>query len=195
MLVELVENHLGVFTAFHVDNKPYALPVGLVPYVGDSLYLLLPHKLRDFLGKPRLVNLVGKLGDDYHFPVSLLLLLYAHPGLHLDYSAARGVGGADVLPAAYETPGGKIRPRHDLKQFVHGDLGVAYLGHHGVEQFPEIMGRDIGRHANRDPRGTVQKQVRHLGGQDARLKLPAIVVRVELDRFLVQVLKHLRRDS
>ena len=155
MLVELVENHLGVFPAFHVNNEPYSFPVGFIPYVGDALYLLLPYELCNFLGQPRLVNLVGKLSDDYHFPVPFFLLFYEYPSPYPYYSAAGGVGGADVIATAYEPPSGKIRSRHDLNKPVHGDVGVAYLGHHGVKKLSQVMGRNIGRHSHRDSRGTV----------------------------------------
>ena len=57
------------------------------------------------------------------------------------------------------------------------------------------MRRNVGRHADRDARGTVDQQVRNARGQDQRLVLRAVVVRPEVDRLLVDVGEQLVADA
>ena len=54
----------GDLAALELDHDAHAVAVGLVAQVGDALDLLLAHQLGDALDQPRLVDLVGDLGDD-----------------------------------------------------------------------------------------------------------------------------------
>ena len=60
-----------------------------------------------------------------------------------------------------------------------------------VDHLAEIVRRDIGRHADRDAAGAVHQQVRKARRQHHRLFLVAVVVRLEIDRVLVDVLEQL----
>ena len=64
MLVEVVEHDLADLAALQLDDDPHAVAVGLVADVGDALDRLLADQLGDLLDQPRLVDLVGDLGDD-----------------------------------------------------------------------------------------------------------------------------------
>ena len=59
----------------------------------------------------------------------------------------------------------------------------------GVDHLAEIVRRDVGRHADRDAAGAVDQQVREARRQHHRLALVAVVVRLEIDRVLVDVLE------
>ena len=49
------------------------------------------------------------------------------------------------------------------------------------------MGRNVGRHAHSDPRGAVEKQVRHLGGKNHRLLKATVKVWGEIDSVLFDI--------
>jgi len=53
--------------------------------------------------------------------------------------------------------------------------------------------RDVGRHADRDARLPVDEQIRNTGRQDRGLVLRLVVVRTEIDRFLLDVREQLVR--
>ena len=53
------------------------------------------------------------------------------------------------------------------------------------------MGRDVGSHAHRDAPGPVHQEVGDTRRQDDRLLLVPVVVRDEVDRFLVDLAQHL----
>ncbi len=64
----------------------------------------------------------------------------------------------------------------------------------GVHDLGEIMGRDVGRHADRDTRLPIDEQVRDACGQHRRLVLGLVVVRGEIDGFFLDVRQQLMRD-
>ncbi len=89
---------------------------------------------------------------------------------------------------------GKSGRRHQLDQLL--DRAVR-LGEHvqaGVDHLAQVVRRDVGRHAHGDARGAVDQQVRHARRQHRRLKFLAVVVRPEVDGFLVDVGEQLGRE-
>ena len=65
----------------------------------------------------------------------------------------------------------------------------------GVDDFGEVVRRDVGRHADRDAGGAVDQQVRHARRQDDRLRLLVVVVGDEIDGLLVDVGEQLRATA
>ena len=59
----------------------------------------------------------------------------------------------------------------------------------GVDHLAEIVRRDVGRHADGDAAGAIGQEVREARRQHHRLLLVAVVVRLEIDRVLVDVLE------
>ena len=58
----------------------------------------------------------------------------------------------------------------------------------------QVVRRDVGGHADRDAGRAVDQQVGQLGRQHGRLLLGAVVVRLEVDRLLVDVGQQLGGD-
>ena len=104
------------------------------------------------------------------------------------------IGRADALASEDDAAGRKIRPRNDVDQFVDGERGIVDQRHAGVDDFAEIVRRDIGRHADRDAAGAVDQQVRELGRQDRRLPILVVVIGLEIDGVLVDVVEQRLRD-
>ncbi len=86
-------------------------------------------------------------------------------------------------------PVGKSGSRNDLDQLIERKAGIVDQRHAGIDHFAEIVRRDVGRHADRDAASAVDQQVREARRQDQRLMLGAVVVRLEVDRVLVDVLE------
>ena len=58
----------------------------------------------------------------------------------------------------------------------------------GTDQFVDVMGRDIGRHAHRDPAGAVGQQMRKRRRQNRGFLKRRVIVRAEIDRVFGQPL-------
>jgi hypothetical protein len=89
----------------------------------------------------------------------------------------------------------KIRSRQQIDQFVDRGSGIAQQRETGIHHFAEVVRRNVGRHANRNPRRTVDQQVRNTRRHDQRLFLRAVVVGPEVDRLLVDVGEQLVPDT
>ena len=139
-----------------------------------------------------LVHLIGDRRDDERLAV-LADVLDMHLGAHDDRAAAFVIGRQYAAAAEDQAAGREVRPLHDLAQFIDGDLGIVEVGHAGVDDFAQVVRRDVGRHADRDAAGAVDEQVRELGRQDRRLHQAVVVVGLEVDGFLVEVVE--QRDG
>lgn len=106
VLVELVQDHLGVGAPLELNGDPQALPVGLVPEAHDVLNLLGLDQGGDLGDEARLVHLVGDLR--HHQDGPLPLLLHPHLGPHLKASPPGGVGLLDALLESFSV--GKSGP-------------------------------------------------------------------------------------
>ena len=74
------------------------------------------------------------------------------------------------------------------------DLRIGEEREAGVGDLGQVVRRDVGRHPDRDARRAVDEEIRQPRRQHRRLHLLAVVVRDEIDRFLVDVGEHLGRD-
>src|SRR5690606_36566211 len=125
------------------NDDAQALAVGLVAQVGDALDLPFPHQFRDVLDDPGLVGLIGHVGDDDPVPVAADLL-DSGGGADRDDAAPLLVGLTDALAAHDDAAGGKVGPLDDLHQAAVVDVRVVDHGHHGVDDLPQVVGRDVG---------------------------------------------------
>ena len=144
--------------------------------------------------QPRLVDLVGKLGDDDGLPIALADALEVRARPDVQAPAAGLVGEHDLLRAVDQAGGRKIRSRHDLHELRERDVGVLDERDAGRDDLVQVVRRDVGRHADRDARRAVDQQIRDARRQDGRLALRLVVVRDEVDRFLVDVRQQLARE-
>ena len=186
--VELVQHHVGHGVALQLDDDAHALAVGLVANVGDAFDLLLAHQLGDLLDHRRLVHLIGDLGDDERLAL-LADGLGRDAAAHEDRAAALVIGGADAGAAEDEAAGREVGPGDDLDQLVDGDGRIVEIGDAGVDHLAEIVRRDVGRHADGDAAGAVDQQIGKLRRQHDRLALAAVIVRLEIDRVLLEVVE------
>ena len=119
-------------------------------------------QLGDLLVQGGLVHLVGQLGDD-DAVAARLALFDVGLGAHDHAAPAGGVGVADALVAHDDAAGGEIGAGHELHQLFDRGVGVIYQEGDGVGKFAQVVGRDVGRHTDRDARRAVEQQVGQRG--------------------------------
>ena len=91
-------------------------------------------------------------------------------------------------------PVGKSGPFTMLHQRLDVGLGIVDQSEDRVDHLREMVRRDVRRHADRDPGGAVDEQVREPRRQDDRLLARLVVVRPEVDRVGVDVAEQLGRE-
>src|SRR5690606_20062011 len=141
----------------------------------------------DLLDQPRLVHLVGQLGDDDGLAAGLVIDLDLGAGADAHAATAGVVGGVDAGGAVDDAGGGEIGARDVLHQVADAGVRVVDQGNQRVHHLAEVVRRDVGGHADGDAGRAVDQQVREPGRQDRRLQLLLVVVGLEIDRFLVDV--------
>ena len=191
--IELVEHHVGDGIALQFDDDAHAFAVGLVPDVGDAFDALVAHQVGDLLDQRLLVDLIGDRRDDQRLAV-LAHLLDLDAGAHEDGAAPLMIGGEDAGAADDEAAGREVRALNDLAQLVDGDLGVLKVRQARVDHFAQVVRGNVGRHADGDTAGAVDQQVGELRRHHRRLEQAVVVVRLEVDRVLVEIVEQVLRD-
>ncbi len=189
MFVERIEDDLADGAAFELDNDADALAGAFVADIGDAVDLLIIDHTGDIADQVGLVDHVGQLADQNIFAVFLFADLGPPANRHL--AAPQLVHRLDLACAADHGTGGEVGSFDVLHQVVDGAVAVIDVvddaGHHLVE----VVGRDIGSHADGDAGRAVEEQVGDLGGEHQRLNQRLVVVGAEIDRLLVEVFQHL----
>ena len=191
MAIQVVEYHLGRFTPAQLDHHAHAVLVGLVAQLGDALDTLVLDQLGDLFQQPGLVDLIRQLGDHDGLLAARIDILEVRTCPDMDPPAARFIGLADTASAVDHTGGREIRARQMGHQLVDGDVFVVDDGQTGADDLADVVWRDIGGHADRDPRAAVDQQVGQARGQHRRLGFRLVVVRNEIDRVLADIRQQL----
>lgn len=63
MLIESVENDIGVCVALELDDDSHSLTVGLIADTRNSLYSLISYQIGDLFDKSGFVDLIRDFGD------------------------------------------------------------------------------------------------------------------------------------
>ena len=185
---QLVQDDVGIRVALQFDDEPHAVAVALVAQFGDALDELFMDAFGDALLQPCLVDLVRHLGEDERLAAAAHFLDMAL-GADDDGAAAGLVGGVRARAADDDAAGREVRRRHKLHQLVDRDVAIVEIGAAGVDDLTQIVRRDVGRHADRDALRAIDQQVREAGRQDLGLGLGAVVIRLEIDRVLVEIIE------
>jgi hypothetical protein len=76
---------------------------------------------------------------------------------------------------------------NDVQQGVIADVRVVQQGDTGIDNLAEVMGRDVGGHADGNAARAVDQQVRDPRRKDDGLQLLLVIVRLEIDGVLVDI--------
>src|SRR3569623_1010705 len=186
VLIEIVEHHFRHFTAAQFNEHAHAVLIGLVAELGDALDAFFLHELGDLLEQTRLVHLVRQLGDDDGLAtLGVFFDMRARP--YVDAAAAGVIGLVNAARAVDDGGGRKIRAGNQLHERRDIDGRVVDHRQAAVDHFIEIVGRHGGGEADGNTGGTVDQQIGDLGREYRRLPLRFVVVRREIDRFLVEI--------
>ena len=193
-LEQIVGDDVGNFAPFELDHHAHARLVGFVAQIGDAFELFLAHQLADAGQQIRLVDLIRDLVDDDRLAVPAIQILDVRARTDDDAAASGAIALADALEAVNDSGGRKIGRRNDVHQLVDRDAGIGQDRQTAIDRLVQVVRWNVGRHADRNARRSVDEQVRKPRRQHRRFRLLAIVVRHEIDGFLVDVGQHVDRD-
>ena len=152
---EVIKNHFTNIGALNFDNNAQTVFIRLITELGDTFKLFLFDQLGDALNQACLVQLVGNFGNDNGLATSLFVHFNARFCPHIDTSAASTIGLNNSRSAIDNTGSGEIRPWNIFHQLIDGNLRIVDHRQTTFDHFSEVMGRNIGRHAHSNTRGTI----------------------------------------
>ena len=169
-------DHAGVLVRFIADGGD----------VGEARRFLI-HEFGDAFDEHGAIDVVRNFRDDDLFAPALELL-DANLAADLDAAAAGGEIFLDDLQPAHHATGREIRAFDEFHQPLDGDVRIVNLRADAVNDFTEVVRRNVRGHADGDARAAVDQQVRKRGGEHGRLGAGLVVVGDEIHRVLVHVL-------
>ena len=186
MLVQLVEHDLRNRIRLEVDDDVDAVAIRAVVDVADLRQLLLAHELAEFLEQALAIDLVRNLLDNDGVAAVLLLFDLAL-GADGDRAATGVVRVDDALLTHDQATRREVRAGQHGHQLFGRRVGVVDQHAHRIDGFAEVVRRDVRGHADGDACRAVYEQIRETRGKNRRLLEALIVVRLEIDGFLVEV--------
>ncbi len=196
MLIKIVQDHLGHFTAAQLDDHAHTILVRFIAQFTDALETFFFHQGGDLLQQVGLVNLVRQFSDDDAQAIAgLIHLFHMGPGTDMDTAAAGAIGLMDTMDPIDDGGGGKIRTRQMLHQLTDADFRIGNLRQTGTDHLGEVVRGYIGCQPHRNTRRTIDQQVRNPGRHYCRLALRLVIVADEINCFLLQIGQHLMGDT
>ena len=195
VLVELVQDHVGVGVLSQLDIDPHTLTAGLVADVSDAVDALFLYQVGDLFDQTGLVYHVGKLRH-HNAALSIAHGLDIRHCAHADLAPAGAVSLLDAPRPQNFRSCGEIRTFYNLQNFFDGGIPILFDPvidqlYDSLHHLPEIVGRDVRRHSHGDACGAVHQQVRITGGKHGGLLLGLVEVRDEIYGVFIDVRQHL----
>ena len=118
-----------------------------------------------------------------------VLAQFLDPGFGADNDAAAAfqICFARTGPAQNDAARGEIRGGDVLHQVFRRQIRVLDQRQRCVDDFPEVVGGNVGGHAHRDAAGAVDQHVRETCGQYRGFAVLAVVVVLKIDRVFFDI--------
>ncbi len=187
--VEEIQDNLRIDVLFQLNDNAHAVAVGFIADVRDAFNTLVADKVGNLAHQRGLVDHVGDFRDD-DAAAAVPHVLNLGLAADIDVAVTGIVGLADAGFSENHAAGGEVRSLDVLHQVFNGAFRIVDHAHNAVNDFAEVMRRNIGGHADSNAVGTIDKQVREAGRKDCRLHEGFVEVRIEIDGVLFNAFQH-----
>ena len=135
------------------------MAIGFVADFGDTFNLSFICEFGNALDELRLVNLKWNFSNDHSvaFMAATADPIDRRLGPHLQNPTTLHIRLANLFASADKSAGRKIGSLDDLAQLFDLQLGFAYQGNRCIQNFSQIMRRNVGGHSDGDTRGSVNQ--------------------------------------
>ncbi len=192
--VEVVKNHFTHRVAFHFDNDTHTVFVRLVAQRADAFNAFVFHQLGDFLNQARFVHLIRNFVHDDGFTAGFRVSFDFRARANVNFTATGTIGLFNTATAVNDSGGREVRARNVFHQPFNADVFVVNVCQAAVDDFRQVMRRNVGRHTYGDTGRTVHQQVRDFCRHDVRDFLRAVIVVDEINRLFFEIGHQLMSD-
>ena len=193
IFIKLIQDNVRVYVFFQFDDNLNIIAGGSVVQIADAIHTFFFDQFGNLFNQTEFIDHVRDFRyDDFFSAVAHGLDFRC--GTHKDFPASGTICGADAAFAQNGGTGGEVRTFDIFHQFFHiGFFAIDFIIYHDsqtVDDFSQIMRRDIGCHTNGDTRGTVHQQVWNPCRQYHRFFFRFVVVRHKIHRIFFDVRQH-----
>ena len=161
MLVYLVKDDVRHRVTLELNNDAHALAIRLISDIANPLNFFLVNQFGNLLDKPFLVHHERDFANDNLLFARSFDRLGKSLAAHLNNAFAFAVGLDDRFLTMNETAGGEIRSGDVFHELFDRDVWILHHRNQPIDHLTKIVGRNIGRHTDRNTRGTIHQQVRN----------------------------------
>ena len=172
---QLIEHHLRIGFLFQIDDDTHTVSVRFVVQRGYRVNLFIFYQLGNLFDQPRFIDHIRNFGNN-DAKCAVLSFLNFGTGAERNLSAAGRICGTDSGSAHNNAAGREVGAFDAFHDFIQRCFGIINQQIYCINHFPQIMGRDIGSHTDRDTGTAVYQQVRITGWQNRRLLQSVIIV-------------------
>ncbi|SPU80184.1 Uncharacterised protein [Brucella suis] len=147
--IKLVQHDIGHGIALQLHHDAIAFTVRFIAQIGNAINALVAHQFGHLLDHRGLVHLIGNLGDDNGLTVATHRLDCGAPA-HDDRAAPGRIGGIDAVAAQNDTARREIGTGNQFHQFRQFDGRIVDQRNATINDFAQIVRRNIGGHADRN---------------------------------------------
>ena len=193
--VKLIENDGTHCAAFDVDDDPDAdFMAGFVAQAGNAGDFLIADEVGDAFYEHFLVDRIRDFRDDDLLPAG-----FGFDDLRFcadfDNTMAGSIETADRINAVNDSGCRKVGAGNEFHQVGDGRGRIVEQMERAVDDFTEIVRRDIGRHSDADTGAAVDEQVREFCRQHFRFAFAFVEVRDHVDGIFVKVREEFLRKT
>jgi hypothetical protein len=188
----LIEDFFRECITLELDDDTDSFLVRLISDICDTDDDLLHDEISDFFDEFFFIELIWYLSDDDRF-TSVLPFLDIHTTTEYYRSTSTSICFEDIFFVIDDTSCRKIWSMDIVHEiFDHDILRILMSEDIGecVDDFCEIVGRDIGRHTDGDTHDSVQEEIRDTGWEDTRLSRTRIIVGSPVDSIFLYIGEH-----
>ena len=161
LLVQAIEHDFRHFAALELDHHAHARFVGLIAQIGNTFDFLVVNQLANLFEQRALVHLVRQLIDNDRLTIITTLdRLEVRFAAHDHTTTPGSIAFTNAGNTVNDCGRREIRRRDDVNQLIDRHLRIGQQGQTGIDDFIEIVRRNIGRHTDRDTRRAIDQQIR-----------------------------------
>ena len=195
---EIIQNQLGIGILFQLNGNTKPVTVRLIPYFRNTSYLIIDPNIINLLDQNSFVNVIRNFSDN-NLLFATLELFNLRPRTHDNATFPSFIGFLNLITPLHNGSRWEVRPWQKLHEFVNLGFGVVNHIHHRIDDFSQIVRRNVRRIPSRNPRRPIYQKIWKGSRQYGRfffriVKVPSKRYGVLFD-VLEQVARNLRQAS
>ena len=189
LLKQSVQHYLGISILFQLNYDTHTVTVSLVPQIADTLQPLILYLIGNIADHLPFIYLIRQLSNNNTDAVFIKFFKF-RPGANNHLAAAGGVSRTNTAATHNDTAGGEIRAGDMLHQIRHSHFRIIQHTDASIDHFRQVMGRNIGSHANGNTGRTVYQQIGETAGQNTGFFPGFVKVRIPVYCIPVNIPEH-----